>query len=56
MIFNDNHDMSRVYTQMKEDVSKTKMAIGLMLVLPRIPQILYGTEILMEDSAKPGDH
>ena len=41
---------------MKEDVSKTKMAIGLMLVLPRIPQILYGTEILMEDSAKPGDH
>ena len=56
LIFNDNHDMSRVYTQMKEDVSKTKMAIGLMLVLPRIPQILYGTEILMEDSAKPGDH
>ena len=27
-----------------------------MLTLPRIPQILYGTEILMEDSAKPGDH
>ena len=56
LVFNDNHDMSRIYTQMKEDVSKTKMAIGLMLVLPRIPQILYGTEILMEDSAKPGDH
>ena len=56
LVFNDNHDMSRIYTQMKEDVSKTKMAIGLMLMLPRIPQILYGTEILMEDSAKPGDH
>ena len=56
LIFNDNHDMSRIYTQMKEDVSKTKMAIGLILVLPRIPQILYGTEILMEDSANPGDH
>ena len=56
LIFNDNHDMSRIYTQMKEDIPKTKMAIGLMLVLPRIPQILYGTEILMEDSAKPGDH
>ena len=32
------------------------MAIGLMLVLPRIPQLLYGTEILMEDSSNPGDH
>ena len=27
-----------------------------MLVLPRIPQILYGTEILMQDTANPGDH
>ena len=41
---------------MKEDISKTKMAVSLMLTLPRIPQILYGTEILMDDSAKPGDH
>ena len=56
LIFNDNHDMSRIHTQMKEDITKTKMAIGLMLVLPRIPQLLYGTEILMEDSSNPGDH
>ena len=56
LIFNDNHDMSRIYTQMKENVSKTKMAVGLMLILPRIPQILYGTEILMQDTANPGDH
>tara|TARA_B100001287_G_C22322812_1_gene362469 strand:- start:75 stop:590 length:516 start_codon:yes stop_codon:yes gene_type:complete len=41
---------------MKEDISKTKMAVGLMLILPRIPQILYGTEILMQDTAQPGDH
>ena len=56
LIFNDNHDMSRIHTQMKKDITKTKMAIGLMLVLPRIPQLLYGTEILMEDSSNPGDH
>ncbi|MGO2102325.1 MAG: glycoside hydrolase family 13 protein [Psychroflexus halocasei] len=56
MIFADNHDMSRIYTQLNEDVSKTKMALGLVLSLPRIPQIYYGTEILMNDSAKPGDH
>jgi len=56
LIFNDNHDMSRIHTQMKKDITKTKMAIGLMLVLPRIPQLLYGTEILMEDSSNPGNH
>lgn len=56
MIFPDNHDMSRIYTQLNEDVTKTKMALSYILVLPRIPQIYYGTEILMNDTAKPGDH
>ena len=56
MIFMDNHDMSRVYTQFNKNLNKTKMALGLILTMPRIPQILYGTEILMHDSSKPGDH
>lgn len=56
MIFPDNHDMSRVFTQLKEDVVNTKTALGYILTLPRIPQIYYGTEILMNDSANPGDH
>ena len=56
MIFPDNHDMSRVFTQLKEDVVKTKMALGYILTLPRIAQIYYGTEILLNDTAKPGDH
>lgn len=56
MLFVDNHDMSRIFTQLKEDVAKTKMAFGLLLTLPRIPQVYYGTEILMNDTAKPGDH
>ncbi|MBT8294876.1 MAG: glycoside hydrolase family 13 protein [Gramella sp.] len=56
MIFPDNHDMSRIFTQLKEDIPNTKMALAYQLVLPRIPQIYYGTEILMDDSAKPGDH
>ncbi|MCK5401714.1 MAG: cyclomaltodextrinase C-terminal domain-containing protein, partial [Flavobacteriaceae bacterium] len=56
MIFPDNHDMSRIFTQLGEDVTKTKMALSYLLVLPRIPQIYYGTEILMNDTAKPGDH
>ena len=56
MIFPDNHDMSRIYTQLNENVKNTKMALGYMLALPRITQIYYGTEILMNDTAKPGDH
>ncbi len=56
MIFPDNHDMSRIYTQLSEDLTTTKMAVGYILALPRIPQIYYGTEVLISDSANPGDH
>ncbi|MEM6685656.1 MAG: glycoside hydrolase family 13 protein [Bacteroidota bacterium] len=56
MIFPDNHDMSRIFTQMNGDITNTKMALSYQLVLPRIPQIYYGTEILMNDFEKPGDH
>ena len=56
MIFPDNHDMSRIFTQLKGDVVNTKMAISYLLMLPRILQLYYGTEILMNDFAKPGDH
>jgi len=56
MIFPDNHDMSRIYTQFDGDVVKTKMALATILTLPRIPQIYYGTEILMDDFDNPGDH
>ena len=56
MVFPDNHDMSRVFTQLKGDIAKTKMALSYYLMMPRTPQIYYGTEILMEDFKKPGDH
>ncbi|WP_238988364.1 glycoside hydrolase family 13 protein [Aureibaculum marinum] len=56
MIFPDNHDMSRIFTQLGEDITKTKMALATVLLLPRIPQIYYGTELLLSDIAKPGDH
>ena len=56
MIFLDNHDKSRLFTEVKEDVIKAKMALSYMLMLPRIPQMYYGTEILMDDTVNPGDH
>jgi glycosidase len=56
MLFGDNHDMDRLFTQLGEDVALTKMALAFIMVAPRIPQFYYGTEILMENTDKPGDH
>lgn len=56
MAFLDNHDMDRVFTQLHESTTRTKMALAYLLAMPRIPQIYYGTEILMENTDKPGDH
>lgn len=56
MAFLDNHDKSRVFTEFKGDIVNTKIALSYLLTLPRIPQIYYGTEILMDDFDNPGDH
>ncbi|WP_178990669.1 glycoside hydrolase family 13 protein [Winogradskyella schleiferi] len=56
LAFLDNHDKSRVYTELKGDIVNTKIALGYLLMMPRIPQIYYGTEILMDDFDNPGDH
>lgn len=56
MVFPDNHDMSRIFTQLDGDITNTKMALSYLAVIPRIFQMYYGTEILMNDFDKPGDH
>lgn len=56
MVFPDNHDMSRIFTQMDGDIENTKMAMATYAMMPRIMQMYYGTEILMNDFEKPGDH
>lgn len=45
--FNDNHDMSRIYTQLNEDLDLYKIAMGYLLTTRGIPQIFYGTEVLL---------
>lgn len=47
MIFPDNHDMSRIYTQLGEDDALYRMAIVFYLTMRGTPQIYYGTEVLM---------
>lgn len=49
VIFGDNHDMSRIYTQLNEDYDLYKMAMAYILTMRGIPQVYYGTEILMSN-------
>jgi neopullulanase len=51
VIFPDNHDMSRIYTQLDERFELYKMALAFFLTTRGIPQLYYGDEILM---ANPG--
>ena len=47
VIFPDNHDMSRIYTQLDEDDALYDMAMVYYATMRGIPQIYYGTEIRM---------
>ena len=51
VVFPDNHDVSRIYTVLGERPDLVKMAVAFFLTTRGIPQIFYGTEILM---ANPG--
>ena len=55
VIFPDNHDMSRIFTQLGEDYDLWRMAMVYVTVMRGIPQIYYGTEVLMHNRAS-GDH
>jgi len=52
-IFLDNHDMSRFYSMVNEDINKYKSGIALLLTLRGVPQLYYGTEILMKNYSDP---
>jgi len=49
VIFPDNHDMSRIYTQLNENDKLFRLAVAFYLTTRGIPQIFYGTEILMKN-------
>lgn len=55
VVFPDNHDMSRIYTQIQENFDHFKLAMVYTLTTRGIPQVYYGTEILMSDRTN-GDH
>ena len=57
LIFLDNHDTSRFYTSVEQtsNLNRYKQAIAFLLTIRGIPQIYYGTEILMAADKSEGD-
>jgi glycosidase len=54
-IFLDNHDMDRVFSVVDEDWKKMKMGFNWLLTLRGIPQLYYGTEVLMKNKKVNSD-
>lgn len=55
MIFPDNHDMDRIFTQLDEDFDLWKMAMSIYFTMRGTLQMYYGTEILMTHTGS-SDH
>ena len=49
VVFPDNHDMSRIFSQVEEDLDLYKQALIFFLTIRGIPQLYYGTEVLMKN-------
>jgi neopullulanase len=48
LIFLDNHDMTRFYLSVGRDLQKFKMGLVFLLTTRGVPEIYYGTELLMD--------
>jgi glycosidase len=55
LIFLDNHDMSRFNRAEDTDLKRYKQGLAFLLTTRGIPQIYYGTEILMTGTKQEGD-
>jgi glycosidase len=55
VIFLDNHDMTRFYTQTGNSLDAYKMGLIFIMTTRGIPQLYYGSEIVMEGDKSLGD-
>ena len=53
--FLDNHDTDRFILTEPDSLDSWKQAVTMLLTVPGIPQLYYGTELLMSGDRKPGD-
>lgn len=52
VLFEGNHDTNRLYSLLGDDIALTQIAMAYVLTSNRIPQLFYGTEILMQSPIK----
>ncbi|SEO18881.1 Glycosidase [Duganella sp. CF517] len=55
VLFEGNHDMSRIYSELHADEGLFRMAMAFVATAPRIPQFYTGSEILMTSTTKGRD-
>ncbi|MCA0238319.1 MAG: cyclomaltodextrinase N-terminal domain-containing protein [Bacteroidetes bacterium] len=55
MTFLDNHDQNRFFSVVGEDMNKYKQGIAILLTQRGVPQLYYGTEVLMKNFKNPSD-
>ena len=55
VVFPDNHDMSRIYTQLGERLDLYQMAMVFFATVRGTPQFFYGSEILMANPLPEAD-
>jgi neopullulanase len=47
VLFDGNHDTPRLFSAVNDDPALARMALAYVLLMKRIPQLYYGTEVLM---------
>jgi glycosidase len=55
VLFEGNHDTPRLFSLLQRDVCLTKIALAYLATTRRIPQVFYGTEILMQSPVERDD-
>ncbi|MBL7818057.1 MAG: cyclomaltodextrinase N-terminal domain-containing protein [Saprospiraceae bacterium] len=55
MTFLDNHDENRFFSMVGENMNRYKQGIGFLLTTRGVPQLYYGTEVLMKNFKNPSD-
>ncbi len=55
VIFMDNHDIERFYTKVNEDADLFKMGYAYIMTTRGIPQVYYGTELMLANDPVDGD-
>ncbi|MBV8035757.1 glycoside hydrolase family 13 protein [Roseateles sp.] len=55
VLFDGNHDTPRLFSLLRRDVGLAKIALAYIATTRRIPQLFYGSEILMESPVERDD-